>query len=118
MLYLAISGGVLLASFVVTLITTVKAKKTKKTAIMKDSENSTFLDRFKETLKKITTYSINAEKVFQSIGTGKFGNTKLEEVLNKIKVDCLANGNSYDEETWKSIINNLINFSKNVNKSN
>lgn len=117
MLYLAISGGVLLGSCVITIITTIKAKRTKKT-VSNDANSKPFLERFKETLKKVTTYSLNAEKVFENLQHGKFGSTKLEEVLNKIKVDCLSNGENFDEESWKTIVNNLISFSKNVNKSN
>lgn len=47
--------------------------------------------------------------------SGKFGSTKLNDVLGKIKTDCLTSGIAYDQSYWEGKVNRLIAFSKRVN---
>lgn len=47
--------------------------------------------------------------------SGKFGSTKLNDVLGKIKTDCLTSGVAYDQSYWEAKVNRLITFSKKVN---
>jgi len=59
---------------------------------------------------KISIYISNAENLNID------GNTKLEIVLTKARLACMELGLKYDEIRVKSIIEGLIDFSKNVNK--
>ena len=78
--------------------------------------NKGFFETFQETLGSLIGNIESAENLFNAISTGKTGNLKLSDVLSKIKVDCLTKGEVFDESYWKSIIEKLISFTKNVNK--
>lgn len=75
-----------------------------------------FFERFQETLSSLIGNIDCAENLFNAISTGKTGNLKLSNVLDKIKVDCLTKGEEYNESYWKTIIDKLIDFTKSVNK--
>ena len=68
---------------------------------------------------KIPQYIINAEQFYNQIcgkASGiKTGQQKLSQVLDKIKIDCLSEDVDYDEERAKSMVNNLIELTNNVN---
>lgn len=55
---------------------------------------------------------LNASLKMQNESAGK---TKLSYVLDKIKIDCLDKGVTYDESYWTNKVNNLVEMSKTVN---
>lgn len=69
-----------------------------------------------ETLEKILGYITSAEQLFNSYAIGKCGDKKLATVLQNIKVDCLSNKEKFDETKWTKVVNQLVEFTKTVNK--
>lgn len=78
--------------------------------------DKSFMERFKETLYSLLNNIDLAENLFNAISTGKTGNLKLSQVLDKIKLDFLSQGKEYDNEFWTEIVNSLVCFTKQVNK--
>lgn len=136
-LYSIISLGLAGLATVLSIITT--ARKNKRATTMancsvettvEDCENSDIVGEvstetpinnnkvFGEKLQKILEYITNTEKIYNAITTAKVGKMKLQDVLTKLKVDSLDNGEKFDSDLWTTVINNLITFSKNVNSSN
>ena len=74
-------------------------------------------------LKNIPKYMINAEQFYNKLvpnGLQKTGVQKLADVLQKIKIDCLTNGITYDENVEtvvKEKVEELIDLSKTVNSN-
>ena len=73
-------------------------------------------------IKSLPQWISSAEKLYNSIvpsGLQKTGAQKLEYVLDKVKIDCLTHNETFDEAAVTNEINNLIDFSNevNVNKS-
>lgn len=66
---------------------------------------------------KITNYIAIAEQAFKGMKgvVDNYGDLKLENVLSKIRTDCLENDVKYDENDWRYYIENLISFTKYVN---
>ena len=69
---------------------------------------------FDKIYAKIPEYMEVAENMYNTIGS-KLGSSKLSDVLNKIKMDCVSNNKEYDETFWKDKIEKFVDFSKNVN---
>lgn len=69
-----------------------------------------------ETLEKVLGYITSAEQLFNSYAVGKCGDKKLATVLQNIKVDCLSNKEKFDEQKWTNVVNQLVEFTKTVNK--
>ena len=73
-------------------------------------------------IKSLPQWISSAEKLYNSIvpsGLQKTGAQKLEYVLDKAKIDCLTHNENFNEQEITAEINNLIDFSNevNVNKS-
>lgn len=66
---------------------------------------------------KIIYYISIAERAFKGMKglVDNYGDLKLENVLGKIRTDCLEQGVKYDEDYWCDYIKQIIGFSKVVN---
>lgn len=114
-----------LLSIVLTVIQFYKSKKSKKisstTATGEDNPTETSSTLLGDILNNIPKYMVAAEQFYNALvpnGLQKTGAKKLEDVLQKIKIDCLSNGISYDkqvEEQATTKVEELIELSKNVN---
>lgn len=93
-------------------ITIIISKRKKK---LGSTDGSDDLTKFKNTLDKILNLTLNAETLFGAITTGKVGEMKLQDVISKLQIDCLSNGEEFDEQSMKDIISDLISWSKKVN---
>ena len=69
-----------------------------------------------EKIKTILGYIKGAEQLFSNFA-GKCGDKKLSEVLRSIKVDCLTNKENFNEEEYTSLVNEIIDLTKSVNKN-
>lgn len=73
----------------------------------------------RQILDKLPTYIIAAEQLYNSIvpsSMQKTGAQKLAYVLDKVKIDCLTNGEKYDEDYITGKVNELVDLTKQVNK--
>ena len=108
-----ISAVIFVFSAILTIITTIKARKTKTT---EDSKTSNF---WTELFTKIPEYIKTAEQFFNQIAgkaSGiKTGAQKLTQVLDKIKIDCLTAGVEYNEQKATDMVNSLVDLTNNVN---
>lgn len=68
-----------------------------------------------EKIKTILGYIKGAEQLFSNFA-GKCGDKKLSEVLRSIKVDCLTNKENFNEEEYTSLIKEIVELTKTVNK--
>lgn len=69
---------------------------------------------FDKIYSKIPEYMEIAETMYNTIGS-KLGTSKLADVLSKIKMDCISNNTEFDEEFWKTKVEEYVDFSKKVN---
>lgn len=107
---LSLAGTSIILNIIIAL-----ARKKAKDKTLGAEDNVSFIDK----LSKILSYVTSAEKLFNSISKNKTGELKLQDVITKLKVDCLENGKTFNEDEYNSIVNKLITFSKEVNnKSN
>lgn len=67
-------------------------------------------------IKTILGYIKGAEQLFSNFA-GKCGDKKLSEVLRSIKVDCLTNKENFNEEEYTSLIKDIVDLTKSVNKN-
>lgn len=90
------------------------SKKEEKVQLTEQVKWQDFLARMKN---NITYYISIAEKAFKGMKglVDNYGELKLENVLSKIRTDCLEQGVKYDESYWRNYIENLISFTKYVN---
>lgn len=123
--------AVLLFSVVLSIITTVMARKTKskencETGVedRTKSSNGNSKDQkvknfWEELLTKLPDYIISAEQFYNQIvgkSSGvKTGVQKLAQVLDKVKIDCLTAGVDYDEQKATEMVNGLIDMTNKVN---
>lgn len=112
-------------SIVISIISYKKKNDTKSTTVKKGEISTTGdnISILETILKNIPKYMINAEQFYNKLvpnGLQKTGVQKLADVLQKIKIDCLTNGITYDEtvETVvKEKVEELIDLSKTVNSN-
>lgn len=90
------------------------SKKEEKVQLTEQVKGQDFLAIMKN---KITYYIAIAEKAFKGMKglVDNYGDLKLENVLSKIRTDCLEQGVKYDEGYWRSYIEQMIDFSKVIN---
>ena len=121
----------LLFSVVLAVVSTIFAVKKRKN----DSENretsvngvnqneedtvNTSTGFWSEMWQKIPEYMVNAEKFFNQLvgkvsGT-KTGAQKLQQVLDKVKIDCLSSGVEYEEDKATAIVESLMTVANNLN---
>ena len=74
---------------------------------------------FQEIVDKIPSYIRTAEKIFNNMinPQKKLGEERKEYVLDKLKVDCMTSGVTYNEEYFTSRIKDIVDTTKEVNKS-
>ena len=126
-LYYAVLCVSVLISVYLTIRATVEKKKRVKTVSADGEANSETCESNNEPvslriIKSLPQWISSAEKLYNSIvpsGLQKTGAQKLEYVLDKAKIDCLTHNETFDEAAVTNEINNLIDFSNevNVNKS-
>lgn len=108
-IYLVIAGVIFIITVISTIVTFLKKKKSGEIRTETISEDYTeFSKLFKTNLEKVIGYVIGAEKFYNSITTGKVGDYKLENVLQKIQVDCMSKGETFDKDYWTEIVNNIV----------
>lgn len=90
------------------------SKKEEKVQLTEQVKGQDFLATMKN---KITYYIAIAEKAFKGMKglVDNYGDLKLENVLGKIRTDCLEQGVTYDEGYWRGYIEQMIGFSKVIN---
>lgn len=90
------------------------SKKEEKVQLTEQVKGRDFMAMMRD---KITNYIAIAERAFKGMKgvVDNYGDLKLENVLSKIRTDCLENGVKYDENDWRYYIENLISFTKYVN---
>lgn len=90
------------------------SKKEEKVQLTEQVKWQDFLARMKS---NITYYISIAEKAFKGMKglVDNYGELKLENVLSKIRTDCLEQGVKYEEYYWRDYVENLISFTKAVN---
>lgn len=98
-------------SVIMTVVTIINRNKNKSTQVEKEPKTD-FLTILNNNIVK---YMSGAEVFFKgitSVGT-KTGTLKEEQVIDKIKVDCLQNGVEFDEQLTKDKIKEIVDF-KNI----
>ena len=119
--YIGIAVIVFIVAFVTTIISFYKKRKTNNATqegeLKQTTTNSVkeFYELFKTNLQNIIGYVTGAEKFYNSITTGKVGSYKLENVLQKIQLDCLNRGEEFDKDYWTNIVDNIVSV-MNINK--
>lgn len=123
--------AVLLFSVMLSIITTIMARKAKskencETSIENRTESSDGNSKdqkvknfWEELLTKLPDYIVSAEQFYNQIvgkSSGvKTGVQKLAQVLDKVKIDCLTAGVEYDEQKATEMVNGLIDMTNKVN---
>ena len=123
--------AVLVFSVILSIVTTVMARKTKQKGNNIESaengkentdgigENKKVDNFWTEMLTKLPSYIVSAEQFYNQIcgkASGiKTGAQKLAQVLDKVKIDCLTNGVTYDEQKATDMVNGLIDMTNEVN---
>lgn len=80
-------------------------------------EHNDFMSFMSTMTNKVMEYIMIAEKTFSGYKglIDNYGDIKINDVLTKIKQDCISAGRTFDEEMWRYFIQRLIEFTKNVN---
>lgn len=80
-------------------------------------EHNDFMSFMSTMTNKVMEYIMIAEKTFKGYKglIDNYGDIKINDVLTKIKQDCISAGRTFDEEMWRYFIQRLIEFTKNVN---
>lgn len=80
-------------------------------------EHNDFMSFMSTMTNKVMEYIMIAEKTFGGYKglIDNYGDIKINDVLTKIKQDCISAGRTFDEEMWRYFIERLIEFTKNVN---
>lgn len=80
-------------------------------------EHNDFMSFMSTMTNKVMEYIMIAEKTFSGYKglIDNYGDIKINDVLTKIKQDCISAGRTFDEEMWRYFIERLIEFTKNVN---
>lgn len=80
-------------------------------------EHNDFMSFMSTMTNKVMEYIMVAEKTFGGYKglIDNYGDIKINDVLTKIKQDCISAGRTFDEEMWRYFIQRLIEFTKNVN---
>lgn len=119
-------------SILLSIFTTILAYKRKKSRKVgtEDTENGTQTDNgniedkkvntfWSDLFQKIPSYMVAAEKFYnQLVGKNsgiKTGVQKLEQVLDKVKIDCLTAGVEYNEQKATDMVNSLVDLTNQVN---
>lgn len=100
------SGIALIYAVVATIVAVRKSKCNKEQSTYVETDFMTILNN------NLVKYMTGAETFFKGItavGT-KTGSLKEEQVVDKIKLDCLQNGVVYDDEITKEKIKEIVNF--------
>lgn len=90
------------------------SKKEEKVQLTEQVKWQDFLATMKN---NITYYIAIAEKAFKGMKglVDNYGELKLENVLSKIRTDCLEQGVKYEEYYWRDYVEKMIDFSKRIN---
>lgn len=80
-------------------------------------EHNDFMSFMSTMTNKVMEYIMIAEKTFSGYKglIDNYGDIKINDVLTKIKQDCISAGRTFDEGMWRYFIQRLIEFTKNVN---
>ena len=80
-------------------------------------EHNDFMSFMSTMTNKVMEYIMITEKTFSGYKglIDNYGDIKINDVLTKIKQDCISAGRTFDEEMWRYFIHRLIEFTKNVN---
>lgn len=128
LIYVIAIAVMAVVAFVQTIILFAKNKKTKvkessgkvstKEQNVQLTEHAGWLEFLSTMANKVIEYIEIAEKTFKGYKgiIDNYGDIKLNDVLNKIKQDCISAGRTYDEWYWKSFVERMISFTNNVNE--
>lgn len=89
-------------------------EKAEKENLVKHNDFMSFMSTMTD---KVMEYIMIAEKTFGGYKglIDNYGDIKINDVLTKIKQDCISAGRTFDEQMWRYFIERLIEFTKNVN---
>lgn len=128
LIYVIAIAVMAVVAFVQTIILFAKNKKTKvkgssgkvstKEQNVQLTEHAGWLEFLSTMANKVIEYIEIAEKTFKGYKgiIDNYGDIKLNDVLNKIKQDCISAGRTYDEWYWKGFVERMISFTNNVNE--
>lgn len=128
LIYVIAIAVMAVVAFVQTIILFAKNKKTRvkessgKNSTKKQNvqltEHAGWLEFLSTMANKVIEYIEIAEKTFKGYKgiIDNYGDIKLNDVLNKIKQDCISAGRTYDEWYWKGFVERMISFTNNVNE--
>lgn len=110
--YLVFLCVAILASIVSTIIAVYKNRKSGDKVATSDVLNTLY-----DKMLKYLPITEKAMAAFKGVCSSEvFSSMKLNDVLNKIRSDCLSEEVVFDEEYWTNEIKNIIAVTKEVNK--
>ena len=113
----AIAGGVITAiPLIVGVVNSVKAKNRAKTEAEKAQAESAIKDELKALVRGAEQTYSTIDKILKSQGSSA-GKMKKSDVMKALKVFCLENGYSWDEESMSLAVEREVEYTKSVNSN-
>lgn len=112
--YYCIAFLVAAVSFVITIITFIKARKKAKTKEEKEAIEAELKEQAKEFIKAAEIAYKEVNDILKSKGSTA-GPMKLDSVLSKLQASAMEKNYPFDINYWTTYVNKEVEFSKNVN---